>query len=88
MDFDFYGNAVEEYIADYSEMTKSTLKKAKVSDDEIDFMIQNERNILERLLEINKKYVQLIMDLRIYRANELCNMILLTQFVRKKILVM
>lgn len=84
MDFDFYGNAVEEYMAGYSEMTKSTLKKAKVSDDEIDFMIQNERKTLERLLETNKKYAQLIMDLRIYRVNELCNMISLTQFARRK----
>ena len=84
MNFDFYGNAVEEYMAGYSEMTKSTLKKAKASDDEIDFMIQNERKTLERLLETNKKYAQLIMDLRIYRANELCNMISLTQFARRK----
>lgn len=84
MDFDFYGNAVDEYMADYSESTRNTLRKANVSDDEIKFMIQNERENIERLLETNQKYAQLIIDLRLYRANETGDMISLTKYARRK----
>ena len=69
MNYDFYGNAVEEYMRDYSESTTETLKKVNVDDEEIEYMIQKERQYIEKLLETNNKYAQLIMDLRLYRAN-------------------
>mgnify|MGYP006862821268 CR=1 FL=1 len=46
MNYDFYGNAVEEYMRDYSESTTETLKKVNVDDEEIEYMIQKECNIL------------------------------------------
>lgn len=84
MNYDFYGNAVEEYMRDYSESTTKTLKKANVDDEEIEYMIQKERQYIEKLLETNNKYAQLIMDLRLYRANETNNMISLTKYARRK----
>ena len=84
MNNDFYGNAVEEYMRDYSESTTKTLKKANVDDEEIEYMIQKERQYIEKLLETNNKYTQLIMDLRLYRANETNNMISLTKYARRK----
>lgn len=84
MNNDFYGNAVEEYMRDYSESTTKTLKKANVDDEEIEYMIQKERQYIEKLLGTNNKYTQLIMDLRLYRANETNNMISLTKYARRK----
>lgn len=84
MNYDFYGNAVEEYMRDYSESTTETLKKVNVDDEEIEYMIQKERQYIEKLLETNNKYAQLIMDLRLYRANETNNMISLTKYARRK----
>ena len=84
MNNDFYGNAVEEYMRDYSESTTKTLKKANVDDEEIEYMIQKERQYIEKLLETNNKYTQLIMDLRLYRANETNNIISLTKYARRK----
>ena len=84
MNYDFYGNAVEEYMRDYSESTTETLKKVNVDDEEIEYMIQKERQYIEKLLETNNKYAQLIMDLRLYRANETNNMISLTKYARRE----
>lgn len=55
-----------------------------VDDEEIEYMIQKERQYIEKLLETNNKYAQLIMDLRLYRANETNNMISLTKYARRK----
>mgnify|MGYP004552828139 CR=1 FL=1 len=45
MNNDFYGNAVEEYMRDYSESITKTLKKANVDDEEIEYMIQKRKAI-------------------------------------------
>ena len=47
MNYDFYSNAVEEYMRDYSESTTETLKKVNVDDEEIEYMIQKERQYIE-----------------------------------------
>lgn len=84
MDFDLYGNANEEYMAEYSESAKKLMKKAKIADKEIEAEIQDERNRIEKLLVTNQKYAQLIMDLKIYSANNPWDMVSITQYARRK----
>jgi len=84
MEFDLYGNAVEEYMTEYSRMTRETMKKAKASNEEIEYMIQNEKQKIEKLIKTNKQYAKLIMDLRIFSANNPWNMVSITQYARRK----
>lgn len=39
MDFDFYGNAVQEYLAEFEENTRRVLKKIKIPQAEIELHI-------------------------------------------------
>lgn len=84
MKFDLYGNAVEEYMTEYSRMTRETMKKVKASNEEIEYMIQSEKESIEKLIKTNKQYAQLIMDLRIFGSNNPWNMISITQYARRK----
>lgn len=84
MEFDLYGHAVEEYMTEYSRMTRETMKKAKASEEEIEYMIQNEKEKIEQLIKTNKQYAQLIIDLRIFSANNPWNMVSITQYARRK----
>lgn len=84
MEFDLYRNAVEEYMEEYSRMARETMKKAKASNEEIEYMIQSEKDKIEKLIKTNKQYAQLIMDLRIFGANNPWNMVSITKYARRK----
>lgn len=42
MDFDFYGDAIQEYMAEFAENTRRVLKRIKIPQAEIDLQIQEE----------------------------------------------
>ena len=84
MDFDFYGDAVQEYLIEYAENTRRILKKIKIPQEEIELSIQEEQEKIEKLIETNKNYVKLLMDLQIYRKNNEHNMVSLTRFAKRK----
>ena len=49
MDFDFYGNAVQEYMTEFAENTRRILKKIKIPQEEIELAIQEEQEKIEKL---------------------------------------
>ena len=84
MEFDFYGDAVREYLTEYAENTRRILKKIKIPQEEIELSIQEEQEKIEKLIETNKNYAKLLMDLQIYRKNNEHNMVSLTRFAKRK----
>ena len=84
MDFDFYGNAVQEYMTEFEENTRKVLKRIKIPQDEIDLHIQEEQKRIEELIETNKEYAKLIMDLQIYKKSNEYHLVSLTQFAKRK----
>ena len=64
MDFDFYGDAIQEYLTEYAENTRRVLKKIKIPQVEIELQIQEEKERIEKLIETNKEYAKLLMDLQ------------------------
>lgn len=84
MDYDFYGNAVQEYMTEFAENTRRILKKIKIPQEEIELSIQEEQEKIEKLIETNKNYAKLLMDLRVYRKDSERNMVSLTQFAKRK----
>lgn len=84
MDFDFYGNAVKEYMTEFAENTRKVLKRIKIPQAEIELQIQEEKERIEKLIETNKEYAKLLMDLRVYRKDREHNMVSLTQFAKRK----
>ena len=51
MDFDFYGDAVQEYLTEYSENIRRVLKKIKIPQAEIELQIQEGKEKIEKLVE-------------------------------------
>lgn len=84
MDFDFYGDAVQEYLTEYSENIRRVLKKIKILQAEIELQIQEEKEKIEKLVETNKEYAKLLMDLRVYQRDNERRMVSLTQFAKRK----
>lgn len=84
MDFDFYGNAVQEYMTEFAENTRRILKKIKIPQEEIELAIQEEQEKIEKLIETNKNYAKLLMDLRVYQRDNERRMVSLTQFAKRK----
>lgn len=84
MDFDFYGNAVQEYLAEFEENTRRVLKKIKIPQAEIELQIQDEKEKIEKLISTNKEYAKLLMDLQVYQKNNERHMVSLTQFAKRK----
>ena len=84
MDFDFYGNSVQEYMTEFEDNTRRVLKKLKIPQEEIESQIQSEKERIEKLIETNKEYAKLLMDLRVYRKDSERNMVSLTQFAKRK----
>ena len=84
MDFDFYGNAVQEYLAEFEENTRRVLKKIKIPQAEIELQIQDEKEKIEKLISTNKEYAKLLMDLRVYQRDNERRMVSLTQFAKRK----
>ena len=60
MDFDFYGDAVQEYLTEYSENIRRVLKKIKIPQAEIELQIQDEKEKIEKLIATNKEYAKLL----------------------------
>ena len=84
MDFDFYGDAVQEYLTEYAENTRRILKKIKIPQVEIELQIQEEKERIEKLVETNKNYAKLLMDLQVYQKIIERHMVSLTQFAKRK----
>ena len=84
MDFDFYGNAVQEYLAEFEENTRRVLKKIKIPQAEIELQIQDEKEKIGKLISTNKEYAKLLMDLQVYQKNIERHMVSLTQFAKRK----
>ena len=84
MDFDFYGNAVHEYMTEFAENTRRILKKIKIPQEEIELSIQEEQEKIEKLIETNKNYAKLLMDLQVYQRDNERRMVSLTQFAKRK----
>lgn len=84
MDFDFYGNAVQEYMTEFEDNTRRVLKKLKIPQEEIESQIQTEKERIEKLIETNKEYAKLLMDLQVYKKGNERNMVSLTQFAKRK----
>lgn len=59
-------------------------KKIKIPQEEIELSIQEEQEKIEKLIETNKNYAKLLMDLQVYRNDNTCNMVSLTQFAKRK----
>ena len=84
MDFDFYGDAVQDYMTEYAENTCHILKKIKIPQEEIELSIQEEQEKNEKLIETNKEYAKLLIDLQVYQKNNEHHMVSLTQFAKRK----
>ena len=84
MDFDYYGDAVQEYLAEYAENTRRVLKNIKIPQTEIELQIQEEEDKIEKLIATNKEYAKLLMDLQVYQKDNENHMVSLTQFAKRK----
>lgn len=84
MNFDFYGNAVQEYMTEFSENIRNVSKRVKIPQEEIDLHIQEEQKRIEELIETNKEYAKLLMDLQIYKRSNEYHLVSLTQFAKRK----
>lgn len=84
MDFDFYGEAVQEYMDEFAENARRIQNKIKIPQSEIELLIQGEKDKIDKLIATNKEYAKLLLDLQLYQKNNKYQMVSLTQFAKRK----
>lgn len=83
MSFDIYEGAVAEYMDNIERTVKELQERSAMCDETVEYTLENTRKSIQKYLETNRPYAQLLMDLEHLKHKDNTT-ISLTEIAKKK----